>query len=459
MNNNNFQTMKNIFLLLLFFSIAVFADDPVLEDFAQGYELITDGSGAIYRVPLPATVYQNVARDDLGDIRIFNSEKQRIPHAIRLQETRATEQVTRLELPFFPLQGEPDTSGGDDMNISIAENGRIVNIQYKSSATQTGQGITRYIIDLSGVQQNVDVLEFELTGNEEGYLKRVSLEASNDLNYWRTVVHNATLSELDYANHTLKKNTIDLDNGRYKYLRFIWNDDPNGLQINTVRAMLNSITRERQKTWTTVSGERSEKDKHIIEFDTGGTFPIEEINILLPEDNTLIEAILRSRSDKKARWRTHYTGLLYKLNMKGTRLEQGPVHIRATTDRYWQLEVKDKDSLGTELPQFTFAWEPNELYFLARGDGPYTLAFGNASAGSPGKPVDAFMHVLSEDQQSELIQMATLGNRVSLKGAEALQPDREIPWQRILLWSILIIGVLTVATMAFRLFRQINHSG
>jgi hypothetical protein len=408
---------------------------------------------------LPATVYQNVARDDLGDIRIFNSKKQRIPHAIRRQETRATEQVTRLDLPFFPLQGESDPSSGDDLNINVAENGRIINIQYKSSDTQTGQGIERYIIDLSGVQQNIDELEFELSGNEEGYLKRLSLEASNDLNDWHTVVQNATLSELDYANHTLKKNTIDLDNGRYKYLRFIWNDDPNGLRINSIRAMLNSITRERQKTWTTINGIRSEKDKHIIEFDTGGAFPIEEINILLPEDNTLIEAILRSHHDDEARWRTHYTGLLYKLNMKGTRLEQGPAHIRATTDRYWQLEIKDEDSIGARLPQFTFAWEPNELYFLARGDGPYTLAFGNAATGPPGKPVDAFMHVLSEDQQSEFIQLATLGNRISLKGAAALQADREIPWQRILLWSILIFGVLIVATMAFRLFRQINRPG
>ena len=451
--------MKQVQLILLFFSVTVFAEEPALEDFAAGYELNTDGSGAIYRVTLPGTVYQNVVRKDLGDIRVFNNEGQRIPHAIRQQESKTTEQTTRLELPFFPLQSNKNSSNGDDLDIRIADDGKIINIQYKGADTSTNQeSIKRYVIDLSSVKQNIDKLEFDISGNEDGYLKRVTLESSDDLNTWRRIINNATLSELDYANHSLKKNAIDINNDDYKYLRFTWVDDPEGLQLNAIRAMLTSVSRERQKIWWAVDGKRSEKNENIIEFDTGGVLPIEEINILLPEDNTLIEGTLRSRNDEKADWRTQYTGLFYKLNMKGTQLEQEPFHIRTTTDRYWQLEVKEKDSVGNELPQLKFAWQPDELYFLARGTGPYTLAYGNADAEAPAKPIDALMRVLSEDQESDLVQQATLGNQISLKGIEALQPDRKIPWQRILLWSVLIIGVLIIATMSVRLFRQINHS-
>lgn len=454
---------KILFLLTLNFSLLaapVRADEAVLEDFAAGYELVADDGGAIYRVPLPAAVYQNVVRDDLGDIRVFNRAGQRVPHAVRRQEMKTTEQTAKLELPFFPLQGETGRSGTDDLDVRIADDGRIINIQYKGGQAQTdGEGTRQYIIDLSAVPQHIDALEFDLGGDDDGYLKRVTLESSEDLNHWRTLVHNAALSELVYAGYVLKKNSINLANARYKYLRLNFNDDPDGLRINSVRAMLNSVTGEQRKTWTTVNGERSEKDKHLIEFDTGGRFLIEEINLLLPEDNTLVEATLRSRNDRKSDWLPRHAGLFYRLDMKGTQLQQGPVNIRPTTDRYWQLEVKTTDSLGTEPPQLLFAWVAEELYFLARGPGPYTLAFGNANVPAPGKPIDALMHILSEDQESELIRQAALGNPVALKGAAALQPDRKIPWQRILLWSVLGLGVLIIAVMALRLFRQINHSG
>ena len=462
-NDGNKINMKYILLLTFTFSflpVTVYADEPALEDYAEGYELETDGGGAIYRVPLPEKVYQNIVRKDLGDLRVFNSEGQRVPFAIRRQETQTTEKIAKLQLPFFPLQEESDSSDKSNMDIQITEDGRIVNIHYRDGENQTDQqDIRRYIIDLSAVPQGIDQLEFDLSGNSGGYLKRVSLEASNDLNSWHTVVRNATLSELDYASHSLKKNTINLDNGHYKYLRLIWNDDPDGLQLDNVHATLNSVTWERKKSWTMVTGKRSEKDKRIIEFDTGGTFPVEEINVLLPEDNTLIEATLRSRDNEKANWRTQFSGLIYKLNMKGTQLEQGPVHIRTTTDRYWQLEMKDEDSIGKQLPQLKFAWEPNELYFLARGKGPYTLAFGNAKAATPGKPIDALMRVLSEDQESELIQQAVLGKQITLKGAEAMKPALEIPWQRILLWAVLILGVVIIAFMVIRLFHQIDQTG
>ena len=462
-DNSNILNMKYFLLLTFTFSflpVSVFADEPMLDDYAEGYELNTDGSGAIYRVPLPAKVYKNVVRKDLGDIRVFNSQGQRIPFAIRKQEVQTTEKISKLELPFFPLQGETGSTDKNDMDIHIADDGHIINIQYKGSEKQTAQESTRrYIIDLSGVQQGIDQLEFDLRGNQGGYLKRASLEASNDLNSWHTVVHNAALSELNYANHSLRKNTININNGHYKYLRFSWDDDPEGLQLENVHATLNSVTWERQKTWTTVTGKRSEKEKRIIEFDTGGIFPVEEIDILLPENNTLIEATLRSRDNNKANWRTQFTGLVYRLNMKGTQLEQGTVHIRTTTDRYWQLEMKDADSIGNELPQLKIAWEPNELYFLARGDGPYTLAFGNAEAAVPGKPVDALMRVLSEDQESELIQQASLGNEKTLKGADALKPSLEIPWQRILLWGVLVLGVIIIAFMVIRLYHQIDKAG
>jgi len=199
-----------------------------------------------------------------------------------------------------------------------------------------------------------------------------------------------------------------------------------------------------------------EKGRKIYDFDTGGVFPIEQVNILLPEDNSLIEATLKSRKNGKDDWRVRDTGLFYHLNMKDTHLERGPVTIGHTTDRYWRLEVKNEDGMGSTPPQMKFAWEADELYFLARGKGPFTLAYGNADAEAPGKPVDALMRALSDDQQSELITAAALGRPIALKGEDALKTGMKIHWQRILLWSVLVIGVLVIATITLRLFKQMR---
>lgn len=453
---------KTLSLLLLTLNLSLLvvpvrADEVALDDFAAGYELVADDRGAIYRLPLPMAVYQWVFREDLGDIRVFNRLGQAVPHAVRRQETKTTAQTARLALPFFPLEGETSKSGTDDLDVRIAEDGRIINIHYKGgNGRSDAKGARQYIVDLSAVPRHIDALEFDLRGDDDGYLKEVTLEGSDDLTHWRTLVRNAALSELLYAGHVLKKNSINLANTRYKYLRLNFDDNPDNLRIDGVRAMFNSVTGDRRRTWTTVNGERSEIDKQLIEFDTGGRFLVEEINLLLPEYNTLVEATLRSRSHLKSDWHPRHAGLFYRLDMQGTQLQQGPVSIRPTTDRYWQLEVKATDSLGMELPQLRFAWVAEELYFLARGPGPYTLAFGNANVLAPGKPIDRLMHILSENQESELIRQVALGNPVVLKGDAALQPEREIPWQRILLWSVLGLGVLIIAVMALRLFRQIS---
>jgi hypothetical protein len=57
---------------------------------------------------------------------------------------------------------------------------------------------------------------------------------------------------------------------------------------------------------------------------------------------------------------------------------------------------------------------------------------------------------------NEYIGQAILGDELILMGEDALQPKLVIPWQRILLWTVLVRGVLILGVMAMRLFKQIN---
>ena len=454
--------MKKCLLLLLFVAVSVCAEEPALEDFAYGVELITDGSAPIYRLPIPQQVYQKIYRNDLGDIRIFNSSGQRIPYAIRVQKIRETTRSYWVNLPLFPLQGDAGRQASkDDLEVRVNNDGKIIDIHYKDgSGQEEGAIISSYIIDLSGVKQNIDQLIFDISDDAGSYLKSVFIEKSDDLNSWSTMVSNASLSRLQYGGHTLEKNNINIPNQRTKFLRFTWRDNSENLLVKSVRALLTTsssdIDEERQ--WSTVTGTRSEKDKSKYEFDLGGIYPVDKVNVLLPDQNTLIEAALRSRSDPDSTWNTHYTGLFYKLEMQDTLMEQQDIPIRTTTARYWQLDVKTDDGIGSGLPQLKFAWVPNEIYFLARGSGPYVLAYGSSQVQAPEKPINALMQVLSNKQQQSMIQPAGYGKTITYKGDAALVPVREIPWRQIFLWIIMVSAVMTIAVIARKLYKEMDRT-
>ena len=454
--------MKKSLFLLLFVAVSVCAEEPALEDFAYGVELITDGSAPIYRLPIPQQVYQKIYRGDLGDIRIFNSSGQRIPYAIRVQKTRETTRSYWVNLPLFPLKGNTGRqASNNNLEVRVNNDGKIVDIYYKDEPAQDEDPIiSSYIIDLSGVKQNIDQLIFDISDDAGSYLKSVFIEKSDDLNSWSTMVSSASLSRLQYGSHTLEKNNINIPNQRAKFLRFTWRDNSENLKVKSVRALLTTSSSEidDERQWSTVTGTRSKKDSNKYEFDLGGTYPVDKVNILLPDKNTLIECSLRSRNDPESTWNTHYTGLFYKLEMQDTLMEQQDIPIRTTTARYWQLDVKTDDGIGGGLPQLKFAWVPNEIYFLARGSGPYILAYGNSQVLAPEKPINALMQVLSNKQQQSMIQPAGYGKTITYKGDAALIPVRVTPWRQILLWVIMFSAVITIAVLAHKLYKEMDRT-
>jgi len=454
--------IKTVINCLFFFTSMVvaemaIADEPELEQFAKAYELKTDGSAAIYKLNLPQSIYQTSVRNDLGDIRVFNKDKKRVPHAIRRPETNQEKEIIHLDLAFFPLHGTDNSrdNAGTSLEFKVADDGTIIKIHSNENFSLADNAdIRRYIIDTSGVKQSIDELEFELTRVESGFIKRAKLQYSDNLNNWYTLVDNFSIADLDYGSYKLHKNKLTLPKKKFRYLRFVWKEKPDGMQIKNISARINTVWTSHHRQRLAISGHLVDSEKQIYEFDLGGRFPLDRINIILPEENSLIEAEINSRNNEKSEWRRHYTGLIYNLQVKENSIESGEINIRPTTDQFWQLEVKTQDGLGDELPTLEFAWAPSELYFLARGQGPFTLAYGNGQIDPPGKPIDVLMNVLTEDQEKNLVAEAELGAEVNLMGDDALKSELVIPWRRILLWAVLIFGVLILGIMVFRLYKQ-----
>ena len=195
----------------------------------------------------------------------------------------------------------------------------------------------------------------------------------------------------------------------------------------------------------------------VYEFDNGGSFPINSFNIELADTDTLIEAQLKSRLESSSKWVQRYAGLFYNLQIEGNRVQNDFIGISTVDDRYWRLELKTDDGMGSIPPKFRFAWTSHSLFFLARGSGPFTLAYGSGKAEPTEKPVESLLNVLNNKSQKNFVGTAYVGRSFELSGDAAKDRHFDISWQRTILWFILASGVFILGFMALRLLQQMNQ--
>ena len=195
-----------------------------------------------------------------------------------------------------------------------------------------------------------------------------------------------------------------------------------------------------------------------FEYEVPAHLPIAAINLYLEQKNSLLRGVVYSRQNPEHNWRLRHRGLFYRLQFPETELINPAIPVTTTTDRYWRIEYhSERSSLGTAVPALQVGWKPHQLVFLARGEGPFTLTYGSARASTEQAPVNTLLDNLKQALETLPIQQARLGQAVSPGKLEVLSPEPPpLPWRTWSLWASLVIGVLVLASLAWRLHRQIG---
>ena len=89
------------------------------------------------------------------------------------------------------------------------------------------------------------------------------------------------------------------------------------------------------------------------------------------------------------------------------------------------------------------------------GSCPSCGAAGTLSEGAGPDPTLA--SVWATLDRPTAVPLASLGARRELGGPDALVAASSFPWRLGLLWTVLIVGVLVVGTMAVRLAREMRN--
>ena len=147
--------------------------------------------------------------------------------------------------------------------------------------------------------------------------------------------------------------------------------------------------------------------------------------------------------------------MLYRLTQNGQDVLQNQLQLSGQTIQQLKLTVDERGGgLGPEAPALRFAVRATQVVFLARGDGPYSLALGSATVKTASLPLTTLVPDYKPSRLAAL-GTATVNGVATATPVTATTPATvETNWKKIGLWAVLLLSVLFLAAMAFSLLRK-----
>ena len=442
--------------------VTLAADAPLkLTDFAYGMALQTDGRDGVYKVSLPLDVYRVVRYTDLRDLRVFNADGEVVPHVVTRSAGSVSVKSEPIELPRFPVYASEQRKLGDlDLQIKRDSQGAVINLSNRSGVAGQNK-LVGYLLDGSKVGPAIKEIELQWSESIANYVGSVSVEASDDLATWGTLAKDAPVTRMKFGDHLLDQRRVKFAPAPLIYLRISWpalQQNETALpELTRVLAIPADTSTDVRRTWLTVTGQAVPSKPGEYEFDIGAQVPIDRMHIELPQMNTLIQAELLARGAAKEHWRNVAQTTAYRITQNGRQFSSEDLQINRDGRRHWLLRIAQQGGgLGAGNPSLKVGWLAEQVLFLARGSGPFQLAYG-AEGVKSGEVAITTLTMGGDGKGGIQAQSIELGTQVSLGGAARLAsvPD-PFPWKKWTLWGVLGMGVILLGWMASRLMKQMN---
>jgi hypothetical protein len=424
--------------------------------FSHHATIKAEGEDPFFHFPLTMEVYLHSLSSGLRDLRVFNAAGELVPYALTVKTDIPQTKVEQIKLKGFPLYND-DISDNLGIQLRREKDGSLISIvPVKPTVTRKLSGV---ILDASHIKSPLVALDISLSEYSQPF-QHFSIEASDDLKNWRNVLNAATIAVLEQDGARIEQRQVELPSIQAKYLRLMWLDPQYISSLPKFMVTTSSMTQKNQPDilWTeSISPISSAKGNYI--FHIGGSVPAERIRFILTQINTLAPAQILVRNNEKQPWRKISDTVLYRLASKGGESISPDMDLGGEMITELQIKLDARGGgIGEKPLQLKIAVRPQQLVFLARGDRPFTLAWGQKAAntialplttlvpgyryqnGLPGTAASLEINVINPkiDRVSDTITTMTDA------------PELKRKW---LLWSVLLAGAGLLLLMAFKLMR------
>lgn len=185
--------------------------------------------------------------------------------------------------------------------------------------------------------------------------------------------------------------------------------------------------------------------------------PADSAQLELPASQSMVRVRIESAVEPDGTWLLHKSGVVYNLPA-GDSLRRSPaIPVYRSLYRYWRITL-DEQAAPMEADSLSLRvfWTPARLLFVPQGPAPYTLAFGSATAEPAGFRSNELFIPIQSDYKTiyDLPLAATDSVMVKLGGETRLDQPEALPWQKIVLWGVMVMGVVLLGWVAVRLLRE-----
>lgn len=424
------------------------------QDFAHQVPLALSGEGPWYRLPLPLDVQLRARQTDLSDVRVFNAAGQAQAYALVRESAQSRENRTLTDVKWFPLYNAADDSErAPSVRVQSNANGTLVEVQPSSRLEAGEEELRGWLLDASAIKAPLQQLILDWTSERDGF-QRFSIEASDDLQHWQAWGE-GQVARLTFADERVEQHEVSLPGQSARYLRLLW-DSPSSAPVLT-SAQLQSASRESLPlplVWSQpLAGSTTKAGEYTWQLPMG--VDVEQVQVDLSEANSLAPVTLAGRRESSHPWQPMGGGLLYRLTQNGQDVLQNQLQLSGQTVQQLKLTVDERGGgLGTEAPALRFAVRATQVVFLARGEGPYTLALGSATVKAASLPLTTLIPDYKPSRLATLGAATVNGTATSTPVVEATPATADTNWKKIGLWAVLLLSVVFLAAMAFSLLRK-----
>ena len=358
-----------------------------------------------------------------------------------------------------------------------------------TSRTTAAEGeLQALIVDLGAAiaGEQLRELHFVLPSTVSGdYRAMIEIERSDDLRWWAPVAQSPLHWLSSRQGDQLRQDRVVLPLGSGRYLRISWLQGV-PLLFEQIRGLWRTPLADRPAPLPELEM-RFEGRPGAVAGDWVYAVPpalhAQQLALDLAEPNTVLpvgigrylpaQSQSQTPQQRAPRFQAQLRSTFYRLLHQGVERRSDLLGIAPFAASEWVVRPDPGVAIaGMLAPQLRLRWTPHTLLFTARGQGPYTLAVGAASAQVQRWPdgpqaVAQVAPGFSEDELRALpaAQFGTALPRpaadppVLVAEADAADPKAAARARRYLLWAILGGGVLLLSVLCWRLFRQTQPTG
>ena len=418
------------------------------EQYAYQAEL-SEATKALQRIELPVDILLTSTRADLGDVAVFDKNGKPVP--IWLRKSLIPKLEKQFGLPVYQFNTYQQSSS---KTLTIREQNQDQDQFSESTTTETvpvDQARQDYVIGLPEADEGLEIesIELDWTHQPADQLLKVSIEAGSDLDSWRTIQSNKSLTNQE--SDDAKWRTIDNIPKGEKYLRLT---PLNSIRSFEIKQVIGTYQRNEtvKKIWHQLGDLKKMVDRPgYYKFDMPSNVQAIELKLIPGEQQTLINGDLYAGREDFEQKRLIASNI-QQHNISGREIEPNKsINIPAQSYVHWWF--KPGQTLSS-TPKVEISYPVYELLFLANDNGPFRLAWGNYESEALSNDL---IGILSPEQKqqpaSELVEMG----KMQIAGGDArLSPGEKLPWLKWFLWLFLVVAVIITGNMAFNLFRDMN---